>query len=289
VISVEQSSNTTHITGIAAQPTGTEITICNRETSVGVVKLDYETGSTSANQIVLPGAASFGFPWEIQPGACLKLRYGGSNWMFISSGTSLLPYIHVRNGADLDGSTTVNQLKYTPQIDTSTGTVDNFVLFSTTTAIVWGGAGDATFTGMIGGGDGRMACIINASSGKTLTLANMSGSSSHPYQNIDNKDSPLVGAGSFACYIYDATASPAPWRMYSWGSSTNPAATSFTSSKNKGTITLSTGTGTATVNAGAICTCQDTSGTPTLVSCAVSSTTLTATGTGTDAIAYLCF
>lgn len=286
VISVQQSSGTTNITGIAAQPTGTEITIYNREASVGTINLQYETGSSAPNQLVLPGAAALGFPWEIQPGASLKLRYGGSNWQFVSSGTTLFPYLQTHYGALLQGSTQLNKVLYQPQLDTSTGTVNDFVFFSTTTVLVWSGSSDATFTGMIGGGDGRIACVINASSGHVLTLANLNGGSigQHQYQNIGDADAVLTGGGSFACYIYDGTTD---WRMSAFGSTTLGAATSFTSSKNKGTITLG-GAGTATVNSGAICTCTDTTA-ANAFKCSVSGTTLTATGTGTDVIAYLCF
>lgn len=275
VISVQQTSGTTNITGIAAQPTGTEITIYNRETSLGSVVLEFETGSTSTNQFVLPGAAALGFNWTMMLGTSMTFRYGGSNWQLKSIGTFEFPYIQVDLGAHLGGGTTIDKLSLTTQADTSTGTVNAFVFFSTTTTLVWSGASAATFTGMIGGSEGRIAIVINASSGQTLTLANLNGGSlsQYQYQNFNGADAALVGNGSFAMYVW----TNGVWQMVS----SSPM-------RNKGTITLSSGSGTATVLSGLGCTCTDTTA-ANAVKCAVSSTTLTATGTGADVIQYLCF
>lgn len=287
-ISMEQSSGTTNISGILAQPVGTEIVLYCRESSVGGIILQYDTG-TVANQIVLPGGASFGFPWQITPGSSVTLRYGGSNWQFVSAGTTFFPYINIKYGAQLGGTTSVGALTYSPQADASTGTVNDFGINSTTTTVLWSGVGSATYTGMTGGADGRTLCVINSSSGQSLTLSNLNGGSLGPrqLQNKGNSDAVLVGAGSAACYIYDGTPYNL-WRMTSMVSPQNNAPATYTSSKNRGSITLTAGTGTGTVQAGSVCTCTDATAVA-AVKCAVSSTTLTATGTGTDAISYLCF
>lgn len=286
VISMEQSSGSTQIDGIAAQPAGTLLTLYNRETSLGTIILSYETG-TPGNQLVLPGAPVGGFPWKIQPGASLTIQYSGTAWHFYSSGTYEFPVIQADFAANLIGPTQVGQLKYTVQYDTSTGTQDPFVLFNSTTVVVWAGASDATFDGMLGNADGHHVVIINTSLGHTLTLANLTGTTSTlDYQNFGNVDAKVVGPGSYATYDYVTT--PGNWQMTSFGSLVNAGAVTYTSSKNRGTIALAGGTGTATVTAGSVCTCTDTTG-ANAVGCAVSTTTLTATGTGTDVIAYLCF
>lgn len=283
-INVQQSSGTTVINGIVAQPTGTEITIYNAEGSVGLVKLAYETG-TSANQFVLPTG---GFNWTIQGGGSIKIRYGGSNWQVVGTGTTEFPTITADNGATINGTLQVQQLRYQTQYDTTTGVQDPFVLFNSTTLLVWAGASDATFKGMYGNSDGHHVTVINTSSGHSLTFGNQDGTGGTlDYQNLGNVDLTLSGLGSWATFDYVTV--PGCWQMTAFGSLNNAVPTSFSSTTNKGAITLSSGTGTATVNTGAVCTCTETTSSTNTFKCAVSGTTLTATGTGTDVIAYHCF
>lgn len=241
VISMEQSSGTTNIDGILAQPTGTEITLYNRETSVGAIVLQYETG-TAGNQFVLPGAPAGGYPWTIQPGASIKIRYGGSNWQFVSSGTYAFPFLSSHFGSQLDGTTAIQQIRGLEQLDTSTGTQNDFTLFNSTTILEWAGASDATFTGMIGGGAGRIVIIMNTSNGHNLTLSNQNGGSSsqHQYLNTGLTDVTLVGSvtgvgsASSAIYIFDGT--ELIWHLIAYTTTTINAATTYTAPLTYGNI-----------------------------------------------------
>lgn len=88
----------TVITGIEAQPSGTQIDFRNTTSSTSNLTFDNATGSLAANQFVLPGAVN----WILQPGNSLLFRYNGSNWRLIAAVTNDVPVFTV------DGLLTTN-------------------------------------------------------------------------------------------------------------------------------------------------------------------------------------
>lgn len=262
------------ITGIVAQPTGTEITL--RNTGSNDVTL------SNANALSDPANRfNVGATQTLKAGASFTIRYTGSDWTMVgmAMGASFqIPTFTVSTVGTIGG------LHVGAQTYTTTGTSNDIVLNSSATLFQYQGSGNATFTGFFGCSTGRMLIIQNRV-GFDVTLANETGSGAgRQLKNPGGVNVVLKGIGT-AIYYCDGI--QPIWQLASVTSTQISFPTTFSSTTNRGTITLAAGTGTATVTAGAVCTCTDTTAVN-AVQCAVSSTTLTATGTGTDVIAYHC-
>ena len=111
---IDQSvTSPTAITGLLAQPTGTQIDFRNVASSTSALTFVDESGSSlAANQFALPGAVN----WILKPGSSLLFRYNGSNWRLISAVTTDLPVLTVdglitdNGGMTVASSQTVNAI-----------------------------------------------------------------------------------------------------------------------------------------------------------------------------------
>lgn len=272
----------TTITGLAAQPTGTEILLRNASDVYELLLAGNSGASSSENQFdLLVGS----FP--MQPHQTILLRYTGSKWVGVAHGGGT--YMGVPNFF-VSSVLTAGQVRLAVTDITTTGTQHD-IAPGNATVVTYSGGGTATLTGFLGGSTGRPLIIQNLSN-NALTLAHNTGSVvGRRLVNPGGVDvvlpavSAVDASAAAAVYVY---LSGTNWALVGTIGTTNSIPTTFGSTKNRGTITLSGGTGTATVTSGAVCTCTDTTATN-VVQCAVSSTTLTATGTTTDVISYLCF
>jgi hypothetical protein len=267
-----QGDNYHVINGLVAQPTGTVITIRN----VGPYTLGLTAlagAADPANQFDLL------FTQYLQQYQSLTLLYGGSNWVPLGTGGNILEI----------ASLTIDQGMVTPFLDfqvttlSTPGQSDDVNSFG---SFQYDGLGDATVTGFLQRSNGSSKWVQNVSASNLTLASNDGGSLAGNQIEIPGGDDLVLGpnCNALLTYNYPATA----WTLTGYGCDSVTIPTSFTNTKNRGTITLVAGSGTATVKSGTVCTCTDTTAVA-AVRCAVAGTTLTATGTGTDVIAYHCF
>lgn len=225
---IDQSvSSDTNITGLLAQPTGTQIDFRNLASSSGTLTFKTASGSSIAtNRFTMSGAVD----WKLPPGCSILFRYTGSDWRMIALITTDYPSLKTdgaltaNGGASIVGGATADSftaqaLLGTTQASSSIGTQNDFAINASTTILRWTGASLVTFTGFTGGASGRLLIVINASGTQTLRLANLTTSSAgNQLINIASKDINLVGVNAAALYEYDGTASE--WRMLSVFSTT---------------------------------------------------------------------
>jgi hypothetical protein len=121
------------------------------------------------------------------------------------------------------------------QVDTSTGTVNDFSLLTTgVTVLRWNGASSATFTGIAGGSNGRVIFVSNESTTQPLGLNNEAAGSAAANRIVNNGAATLtITSGGGALLRYDGTGSR--WHVVcAWTSQWNTPVT-FT-----GAVTFST-------------------------------------------------
>lgn len=262
----------TILTGLMAQPIGTEIVIRNTSPAYTLQIANDSGSSDAANQFDTIAIIT------LQPYQTLTVRYTGSRWTGVGWGGSALgsvPFFDITHVANF------GQTIFTPVTITDTGTTDT--LATGYAAVVhYTGVGAATFNGTYTNAPGKFLIIQNQS-GYSLTIKHNTGSLGGGYRFYNKGERDLVlppadiGSGAAAAiYVFGSGGGAGHYLV----ATTEPMSS-------HGTITLAVGTGTATVLSGEICTCTDTTA-ANVVQCAVSSTTLTATGTGTDVIAYTC-
>lgn len=272
------------ISGIVAQPDGTEIVLRNSSGSFTLSLNDQNAGSTAANRFDLLVTPIL----EIYQSATLRYNGTTSRWNIVGSGGAYgVSFPSVTASTIL----VAGLVRLAEQTNTTTGT-QNDIGLNNTAVFQWNGATASTLTGFTGvpGGSFGAPLFIQNLSNADLTLAHGTGTANRQLLNPGGVDIVLEGVTNGggpagALYISVPTGN---WYLVATTSSRVTIPTKFTSTKNTGTIALTLGTGTATVRSGAICVCTDTTANLS-VSCAVATTTLTATGTASDVIAYHCF
>ncbi len=265
-------TNAWALTGLVAQPAGTEIVLRNQG-PYAILLSDLHGASLAANQF-----DNGEFTLTLGSRQIVTLRHNGTNWVTMGTSGQFLSVTSLSASLSLETA----GLRLTTTNWTATGIshdVNSFVAFQ------YDGAGDATVTGFLGGTQGQPKFVQNVSA-FNLTLANETGSAAGRQIKLPGSVNLVLAPRCGALLTFETSQSY--WQLQGYACDRISMPTTFTSTKNRGTITLVAGTGTATVLSGAVCTCSDTTATN-AVRCAVAATTLTATGTGTDVIAYLCF
>jgi len=97
-------TSATTITGLTAQPAGTEINFRNTGASAALTFSNADTNSLAANRFSLPG----GVNWILPAGSSLLLRYSSAGvWRLVASSTTDLPTLNVDSGFSVAGGSTL--------------------------------------------------------------------------------------------------------------------------------------------------------------------------------------